>query len=385
MKKSLRIAWKSMLEFWREPLLSMLLLFFPALLIGLYYLAFGQTNQGLALYLRVMVKNEDQGNLGAALVAEIQQAAYEGKPVFELSSQADERMAAIALREGKAALLLVIPPDFSAGLERLKGGKTAPPPEITFVGDLSSDNYSFAVSFLEDFVLRYGRRVTGRPNPAEVTYAFVPGTGTMNDFQFGVPGVIVFGIMFLIVSTATLLVRETSHHTLRRLRLSGTGAFPILAGITLAQMGFALLQIAIAWAAAYAFGFHSPGSLALAAGICLLLSLAAVGLGLITACFARNDGEAVNLATGLLVPLVFLSGAVFPMPAAPITTIAGQVIQAYDILPTAHAAEAMRRVLVFGEGLSAIVYPLMGLAVLSAITLAGGVMLYQKMRLERNG
>ena len=382
MKKTWMVARKSLQESWSEPLLSVLLLLFPAMMIGLYYLAFGQTSQGLSTLLRVMVKNDDQGEMGARLVAEIQQASYEGKPVFEVSSQPDEHSAEITLREGKSALLLIIPAGFSADLESLAGGQNGQPPEIIFVGDPSSDNYTFAVSFLEDLVRQFGESVAGRTSAAAVTYEFVPGTGTMSDIQYGVPGVIVFGVLFLIVSTAILLVRETSHHTLQRLRLTGAGAFPILAGTTLAQMIWGLLQIVIAWGAALAMGFHSPGSLVLAVFICMLLSLAAVGLGLITACFARNDGEAVNLATGVLVPMAFLSGAIFPMPPIPLATVAGQVIQAYDILPSAHAAEAMRRVLVFGEGIATIAYPLAALGVISAIYFLSGVFLFQKLRME---
>lgn len=384
MKQTLMVAWKSMLESWREPLLTLILLIFPATMIGLYYMAFGQTSQGLASILHVMVKNDDRGEMGARLVAEIENATYEGKRVFEVTLQPDEGMAEIALREGKSALLMVIPAEFSTRLEGLAAGQAGRLPEITFIGDLSSDTYSFSASFLEDYVRLFAEGTAGQPHAAEVTYAFVPGTGTMNDLQYGVPGLIVFGILFLIVSTAILLVRETSRHTLRRLRLTGIGSFPILAGTTLTQVVEGLLQILIAWGAALAFGFRSPGSLLLAVLICILFSFSAIGLGLITACFARDEGEAVNLATGILVPLAFLSGAVFPMPAAPLLKIGGQAVQAYDIFPSAHAAEALRRVLVFGEGIPSIIYPLTALVILSAITFACGVWLFQRIRLERN-
>jgi hypothetical protein len=60
-RKSLVIARKSLVELWREPLFLGLLLFFSMALVGFYYLAFGQTESGLATYLTVLVMNEDTG------------------------------------------------------------------------------------------------------------------------------------------------------------------------------------------------------------------------------------------------------------------------------------------------------------------------------------
>jgi ABC-2 type transport system permease protein len=157
----------------------------------------------------------------------------------------------------------------------------------------------------------------------------------------------------------------------------------LLPGVTLAQMVVVAIQILITFGAAIAMGFHNNGSLLLAMGIGLLFSLSAVGLGLIVACFARNDGEAVNLGSGLLVPAVFLSGALFPMPEAPLITIAGRTIQAYDIIPATHATEAIRRVLVFGDGLGAIGYELVMMSVLSLIILGVGIVLYQRLQLRK--
>jgi ABC-2 type transport system permease protein len=129
-------------------------------------------------------------------------------------------------------------------------------------------------------------------------------------------------------------------------------------------------------------GFEGRGSLLLAMGIGLLLSLCAVGLGLVVACFARNDGEASNLGAGLLVIIVLMSGAMYPMPDNSIVTIAGRGIQAHEILPSAHACEAMRRVLIFGDGAGDVAYELAALTVLSLLTLAAGVALYQRLRMR---
>ena len=80
--------------------------------------------------------------------------------------------------------------------------------------------------------------------------------------------------------------------------------------------------------------------------------------------------------------MVLVSGAMFPMPPAPLFTLGDRVIQVYDLLPPTHAAEAMRRVLVLGQGIGSIGYQLIALTVLSVILLGVGVWLYQRLQMK---
>jgi ABC-2 type transport system permease protein len=392
--KTLYIARKSLLEMLREPLLLGLLLIFPILLVGFYYVAFGRTDAGLATYLTVLVINEDRGaslsggsrwQAGEDLVATLRRVEWEGDPVFDVQVMDDPRAAYTALQERKASLLLAVPPEFTeALLASSSQAGDASPAILSLTGDPGSDTYAFARSFLDGLVRGFANQAAARQQDTlTVAYEFLPGTGTMSDFDFGVGGIIVFGIAFIVISTATVAVREKVSGTLQRLRLTRASAGSLLLGMTLAQMAVAAVQIPITFGAAVAMGFHSRGSLLLAILIGLLLNLSAVGLGLIVACFSRNDGDAANLGSGVLVPLVFLSGALFPMPDAPVLTIAGRTVEAYDILPTTHATEAIRRVLVFGEGPAAIAYELVSMALLSLGLLAIGVALYHRLQMRR--
>ncbi len=375
--KIIAIARKTLLELWREPLLIGLLLLFPVLLVIFYYVAFGQTKDGLASYLKLLVMNDDAGPAGTALVEVIRETEYNGDLVFDVTIATDRNTAEIALREHKAALLLVIPSDFTQSLTVQQA-----PATVRLVGDASSDSFVFAQGFLDDLVQRFARQAAGRKEPTLVTYEFLPGTGTMSDFDFGVPGTIVFGVMFMTVATAMILVRERVSHTLRRLRLTCASARDLLLGITLALLIVSLVQAPLTLGAAVALGFHAQGSLVLAMGIVLLLGLSAIGLGLIVACFAHNDGEAANLGSVVGVMMALLSDALYPMPAAPVATIAGRTIELYDVLPPTHAGEAMRRVLIFGEGADTIVYELVMMAVLAALFLTVGVIFYRRVQMR---
>lgn len=394
--KAFSIARKTLLELWREPLLLGLLLLFPIALVGFYYVAFGQTEEGLATYLSILVVNDDAGAVsgsasdghwqaGADLIDVLRETEWDGVPIFEVKVVTDRHAAEIALQERKVALLLVIPADFTRVLlEAASGIAGMSPAEVSLVGDPNSETFVFAQSFLNGLLREFVHQTVGWQDEAPpVNYQFLPGTGTMSDFDFGVGGIIIFGVTFLMISTATVMVRENVTGTLRRLQLTGVGAGALLLGVTLAQMGVAAIQVPITFGAAMAMGFRSNGSLLLAMGIGLLVALSAVGVGLIVACFARNDGEATNLASVALVPMAFLSGALFPMPALPLFTVGEHTVELYDLLPTTHAAEAMRRVLIFGEGPGAIAYELVAMTVLSIALLVVGVVLYQRLRMKR--
>jgi ABC-2 type transport system permease protein len=411
--KVLTIARKMLLELLREPLLVGLLLFFPAALVAFYYFAFRETDAGLTTYLSLLVMDDDAGvsmvegetegaaqegllesgpagqavlwRAGEDLVGALDQMEWEGDPVFKVEVVDDRRAAEIALREGKASLLLTIPADFSQSLMDVSTGVDgAVPATVSLLGDLGSDGFVFARSFLDGLIREFAQQTAGwEADTLTVAYELLPGTGTMSDFDFGVAGNIVFGIMFVIVTASTVLVRENVTGTLRRLRLTQMKAAELLVGATLAQMVLAVIQMLITFGAAVLMGFQNNGSVLLTIGIGLLLNLSAVGLGLVVACFARNDGEAANLASGVMVPMVFLSGALYPMPEAPIVTIAGRTIQIYDLLPATHASEAMRRVMVFGDGPGEIAYELVALALLSLVILAVGVVLYDRLQMRR--
>ncbi|MBN1992453.1 MAG: ABC transporter permease [Anaerolineae bacterium] len=392
--KILSIAKKSLLELWREPLLLGLLLFFPVVLVGFYYLAFGHTEGGLAAYLDVLVANNDAGTTlpnqstwqaGNELLDVIQAAEFEDQPIFDVAVVADPHSAEITLRERKAAMLVVIPPNFSQALvEGMAGTGPVSPAAVALVGDPNNGNFMFARSFMEGLVRQYTlQTMQWSDEHFAVNYEFLPGTGTMSDFDFGVAGIIIFGIAFVVITTATVLVRENVQGTLPRLRLTRARAGDLLIGVTLGQMAVIVVQMLLTFGAARVLGFQNNGSLLLVIIIGLLFSLAAVGAGLLVACFARNDGEVANLGSAVLVPLVFLSGALFPMPKAPLFTIGGRTIEAYDILPATHTAAAMRKVLIFGDGLADIGYELVMMTVLSALILIVGIVMYQRLQLRK--
>lgn len=390
--KALAVSRKILLEYWREPLLLGLIFAFPVILLLFYYLAFGDTGQGMAKHLKIMALNQDSGalvagehiNLGDQLIAQVVAACFEGLPIFDLQAVKDRREAEINLREHKAALLLVIEPDFSATLLSVaSGSREAAAARLSLLGYPSSDLYIFARSLLEGLIAEFCRQALGwEHNSLALGYEFTPGTGTMSDFEFGVAGLIVFGIMFLTISTAMTLVREEVNGTLERLRLTGLTSLDLMVGVTGAQLVLGVLMVLVTFGSARLMGFQGKGSLLLAILVGVLLSLSAVGLGLVTACFSRNESEAANLGAVIGVMLALISGAMYPLPEIPLATIAGQTIQLYDFLPPAHAARALQEILIFGKGFRAVGYELIGLTLLAVLILSASIGIYQRIKLR---
>jgi ABC-2 type transport system permease protein len=157
--------------------------------------------------------------------------------------------------------------------------------------------------------------------------------------------------------------------------------------VGLAQMVMAAVAAAAALATAVAFGYGrgtawlEPGRVLLLLAVAMLFTVPVVGLGMITAAFSRNDGDAASLGSILLVPLVFMSGILFPMPTVPLFTVAGRAVSLYDLLPSTLATEAIRKAVTLGD-LSALAFPAAGLLIQSAVVLWIGAVLYQKRKLR---
>jgi ABC-2 type transport system permease protein len=102
---------------------------------------------------------------------------------------------------------------------------------------------------------------------------------------------------------------------------------------------------------------------------------------MITAAFSRNDGDAASLGSIILVPMVFLSGIIFPMPAVPLFSIGGRTVGLYDLFPSTLASEAIRKAVTLGD-LPSLAFPVAGLLLQTVIIVWIGAALFQKRKLR---
>jgi ABC-2 type transport system permease protein len=386
----LAIAWKTLKEYFREPALLGFILAGPILLIGLFYVVYTPLKDHMSDFVRMTVVNSDEGPQGAELVASIRGLTFDRQQAVGVTVAAIREEAEIALLEGRTSLVLVIPPDFSRALEQGRQvDSDAPKTALTYEGDSSSLNYQFTKSFIDELVRGFIRSRSGKGEQPPAQFDFLTGTGTSADFDFSIPGLLIFAMSMLIISTAITLVRENVALTLTRLRLSHVRAPTFLAGIGLAQGAISLWMILLGFGTALLLGYGhgsdmlAPGRVFWLVVVSQLFAVTCIGLGMITAAFSRTDGDAANLGSMIMVPLVFLSGILFPLPAIPLFSVGSTTVGLYDLIPATLAAEILRRAVSLGESPTMLAGLIAGLVLENLVIVCIGSWLYQRLRLDR--
>jgi ABC-2 type transport system permease protein len=364
MRKTLSVAGKSLIELAREPMLLGMVLLTPLAFLLVYGFAY-QTPQLKTHHVLAAVDVP----AGEEALAYLRSLAYpDGRPMFRIESAADMASAGQALRDRTAAALLIIEP-----------GADGVPFAYTLRGDALSADFLSASAILESNLSRFLLDSMGIALPVDTVEDPIPVSGfrTRTDFNLYAPGLLVFAILFLIPQTALLLGREMRTHTIRRLRLSGVSAAELLGGIGLSQLAIGIVQILLFLGGLILFGLDYTRSLGPILLASFLTALSAVGGGLIVGCFVQNDSQAVNLGATVTMVQVFISGAFFPLPAAPLFQLFGHAIAWNDILPATHAMIALQQSALYGADLGQIAFRLAAAAALSGLFFLLGAFLFQ--------
>jgi ABC-2 type transport system permease protein len=362
--KLLAVARKSLIELLREPLLLGMVLITPLGFLFLYGTAY-QTPHLKTHRVLAMVNTP----AGDAVVDYLQTLAYpDGRPVFTLEVTTDRKSAESALRDRTAAAVLVIDP----------GGTDAP---LAYIlrGDPLFLDFLDASAILDSWISEYLIDRSGIHPPVRVVENPIAAAGfrVRTDFIVYAPGLLVFAILLLVPQTALLLGREMRTRTIRRLQLSGVSSVEFLGGIGASQLVMAAVQIVLVSGGLILFGLDPGRALLPVLLASFLLSISAVGVGLIVGCFIQNDSQAVNLGSTVTMLQVFVSGAFFPVPAAALFRLFGHEIAWNDILPATHAMTALQQSILYGVNLDQIAFRLIAAAVLSLIFFLIGALLYR--------
>jgi ABC-2 type transport system permease protein len=363
------VARKNLVEMLREPMLLGFTLLLPAFFMLINYVGFGSSPKTATYALWVIQDTTRADDLVERLRAE---HYADGRPAFALTFTSDRAAAELALKEKRAAALIVFSDD-SAGqvVYGLRGDA------LNLAFTRAGVQIEAALNPILDEARGRPRRVTLAERPLSLARP-------LSDFDAYAPGMMVFAILLLIPQTAMLIGREMRSGGLRRLRLSLLRPAELLAGTALAQMLVALVQVSAMFAMALALGFNNRGSLLLALGIGLALSFGATGMGLGMAALVRNDSDALNTGSALSMVQVFLSGSFYPMPAVTLFVLFGHQVGAFDWIPATHAMLALQQVLSGGAGLGQVAFRFAATLILSLVYFLIGVAVFSlRMRWAR--
>ncbi|MCC6526872.1 MAG: ABC transporter permease [Polyangiaceae bacterium] len=384
--RALSVVRKTLVEQLRDPWSLVLAVSTAPFFVVLYFLI---TGGGSTTY-PVMVLDHDRpvaladGSelaAGRAVVAAMGDVKYSnGQPMLRVSEPADRAAADAALRDRDASALVIVPEDFSARL--LGRGAGDARAGVTFVGDLSNASYSIAMMMGLLAVDGVVSQAVGAEAPYRVDEEALGSSGARTEFENYVPGLLVISIVLLLFTAAMAVAREVEAGTLSRLKLTRMSAFDFLFGVSAVQFAIGVLGMLATFGVAVALGFRSQGPIAAAIVVGCMTALGVIGVGLVVACFARTVTRAFLAANLPFMLLMFLSGAVFPLPKPVLFRTGAHAVGLFDFLPPTHAVVAFNKILSLGASFGDVAWELGWLTALSALYFAVGVWLFHRTHLR---
>ena len=377
---SFRIAWKDLLELFRNRLGLVMLVLMP-------------------LFMMVMVgfiypSNNTLSNVPVALAN--QDAAYHnstvGSQVFLFGLQAINSRAGMLtitnatgtdeikdlVQKGDVEGGIVIPSNFTENILSGEQGtiiimtdQSNPQVSVTIQAALTAVFQKMGTALARNTVQGLNSTVNENNSLAIVQPYNIQTQGVVSGhfsyFDFIAPGIVAMTVM---MSVMTGLPAAISHErelgTLDGMMVAPINRLSIILGKTLAQTARGLLQgTIILTLATILFGVTIHGSMLLVIGLLLLGVFSFVGLGVVLTSFAKDQETAMMLMMTLMFPMMFLSGVFFPIQQMP-----WYMQDISKVLPLTYASQALRKVMVLGAGIPAISTELIILIVFGVVMIA---------------
>jgi ABC-2 type transport system permease protein len=354
---SFRLGIKDLLVFARDRMMLISFVMMPIFMMLMVGFIF--PSQNILKNVPFGVVNLDEGSMGDQIVLALQQ----------MSRSQDERMFAVtylhskgsAVNQIKAQIIngaLVIPADFSA---EISAGEQA---AVIFISDQSNPQVSASITGTLNALVssmasqlavqNVAALVPNVPNPQQLIAPFTIQTegiipGNPNYFEFVAPGIMAMTIMMAAMTgLAGSISRERELGTLDGIISAPISRLSIILGKSLAQVVRGLLQAVLALILTVVlFGVVVHGSYGLLALLLLLTVFSFIGIGVMISSLASQQETAMTIMMTLTFPMLFLSGALFPIQQMPIPM---QWIS--KGLPLTYAVEAMRKCVVLGTSIS---------------------------------
>lgn len=383
---SLRIAWKDLMELFRNRMGLVLLILMPVFMmtmVGFIYPSETSLNN-----VSIALVNEDEGfgvaNLSSTFIVTLTTISDETgiMTLTDASSLEDVRS---LIETGDVEGGIMISSDFTSSI--ISGQQGA----ITIVTDQSNPQMSSMIQAVLGEVIEQMGTALGQQNVAEqlgidpsnalaVVQPFNIQTvgsveGDFSYFDFIAPGIMAMTVMMSVMTGLPAAIsQEREVGTLDGMMVAPINRLSVILGKTLAQMARGILQgTLILGLAMLLFGVTVHGSILLVFALLLLGVFSFVGLGVVLTSFAKDQETAVMMMTTIMFPMMFLSGVFFPVEQMPwfMQTIS-------QFLPLTYVADALRKVMVLGADIPAITTELSILIVFGVVMTAIAVPVFKR-------
>ena len=320
--------------------------------------------------LKLAVLDRDGGARARELVT-----AFESSGYFEITRRL-ERYAEIdaQLRRGRAAAVLVIPPDFTRDLA---AGRSAPVQLLLDGGD--ANTATIAMGYADAITARYSQLVLLQGRGAVPT--LLPETRIWYNPTLASRNMIVPGLIAVIMSiiaamlTALTIAREWERGSMEQLAATPVHRIEVVFGKLMPYLVIGFVDVAVASAVGvFLFGVPLRGSVLLLAAATILFLAGALGLGIAISAMLKSQVLATQVALVVTyMPALLLSGFLFDIASMP------AALRAVTLLvPARYYIEVTRGIFLKGAGLEALWLPMLSMIVFAAVGLTLAVTVFRK-------
>ena len=302
-----------MIELRRDPRLLFIVIVAP--ILQLFLLAYAASTD--VREVPVLIVDADRSSASRDVVARF--AASATFVIAGVVSSPDEIDA--YLDHGRAWLAVTIPRGFGDGLHGAR------PQTIQIIADGSDANSAgVAVGYASNLLAQYGARLmalrgagsTGPLIDPRIRVWFNP---QLESRHFMIPGVIALLLLVVTTNLSSMgIVREKEIGTLEQLNVTPLTRSELILGKLLPYALIGLVEVGLVVSVAV-FWFEIPmrGSVPLLLAMSAVYLLTTLGLGLFVSTISATQQQAMMTATFFfLIPMVFLSGFVFPIENMPV-------------------------------------------------------------------
>ena len=354
---SFHIGMKDLREFTRDRMQLIALILMPIFMMVMMGFIFPSENSLKDTPFGIV--NLDEGLTGEQIVVSLQQMGTEpGNNIFEITRPESEATAIALIKKQTIDGAIIIPSDFSATIESGNQGN------ITVITNQSNPQISSLMSSMLDRIMselsyhmaavKVATLVPDVSNPEAVVRPFTVETrgvvpGESNYFQFMAPGLMAMVIMMAVMTgTAASVSQERELGTLDGMLSAPASRLSIILGKSFAQVVRGLFQAGITLLLAVViFQISIRGNPLLLVLLLILTVFSFIGIGVLISAMTSHQQTATTIMMTLTMPMMFLSGAFFPIQQMP------DVMQWISrVLPLTYAVDALRKCMVLGTGIS---------------------------------
>jgi ABC-2 type transport system permease protein len=383
---SLRIAWKDLMELFRNRMGLVLLILMPIFMmtmVGFIYPSETSLNN-----VSIALVNEDEGfgdySLSSAFITALE-AINDNADMMTLTDASSLDEVRDLIQTGDAEGGIIIASDFTAKIISGKQGT------VTIVTDQSNPQMSAMIQAVLGEVFEQMGTALAQQNIADqlgidlsnalaVVKPYnvqVKGSieGEFSYFDFIAPGIMAMTVMMSVMTGLPAAIsQEREVGTLDGMMVAPINRLAVILGKTLAQMARGILQgTLILVLAMFLFGVTVHGNILLVFALLLLGVFSFVGLGVVLTSFAKDQETAVMMMTTIMFPMMFLSGVFFPVEQMP------WFMQSISkVLPLTYVADALRKVMVLGADIPALTTELSILIIFGAVMTAIAVPVFKR-------